>query len=385
MSLNKQASGSITILIIAVAIIGCNSFLISSILNDIASSLFASTTQISSAISAYGGATAFSSLFLAPYAGKIGVTRAIRYAAALMVLGVALSAAAMSWWMLILAQALTGLASGLMLPAIYAVTSYVAPEGQASAALGKVITGWSLAMVIGIPLAAVITDISNWRVAYVLLALMGLLFLLLSRRLPVIDISVEKAGFPFDVYRKRPDILIMFVITLFYMTSFYGLYAFVGTFARNSFYNSATLAGLIAMAYGIGFGLASFKSHWIDKCSPQSSASIIFILISLVYSILAFSHTSIYLLLAACLLWGVVNHFGLNVIVSLLIELSSGYKTATLGIYSVLSYSGTMIGGLVYGYIFNRHGFASIATMSFILCVVSAVLAWFTFNRKSKS
>jgi predicted MFS family arabinose efflux permease len=382
---NKESGRSIMILMVAVAIIGCNSFLISPILNDIASSLSASTAQVSRAISAYGGATALSSLFLAPYAGKIGITRSIRYAGMLMIVGIALSGISLSWWMLTIAQSIAGVAAGLMLPAIYTLTSDVAPEGEKSQALGKVITGWSLAMVIGIPLSAVIADITNWRVAYGLMTVLGLVFLLFSKRLPVIDTPADKLGFAFEEYRKNPDILIMFVVTLLYMTSFYGLYSFVGSFARDSFYNSAALAGLITMAYGIGFGVASLKARWIDKFSPQSSACIIFITISLIYAILSVSGSSIYLLLVACLLWGAANHFGLNVIVSLLIQLSSSYKTATLGMYSALSYSGTMIGGLAYGYVFNRQGFTSIAYISLILCIIAAFLAWFIFNHKPKT
>lgn len=85
---------SVLILMIAVAIIGCNAFLLSPILNDIASSLSVSVAQIARAIAAYGGATALSSLFLAPYAAMIGVTRSMRYAAMLMVMGIVLSAGA---------------------------------------------------------------------------------------------------------------------------------------------------------------------------------------------------------------------------------------------------------------------------------------------------
>ncbi|WP_421849825.1 MFS transporter [Marinomonas sp.] len=197
MSLTKQTDGNIIILMIAIAIIGCNSFLISPILNDIATNLSASTSEISRAISAYGGATALSSLFLAPYAGKIGVTRTISLAGVLMVFGIILSAMSMSWWMLTLAQALTGLAAGLMLPAIYSVTSHIAPKGKESAALGKVITGWSLAMVVGIPLSATIADVSNWRCAYMLLAILGLVFLFFSSKLPVIETNTKKNGLSF--------------------------------------------------------------------------------------------------------------------------------------------------------------------------------------------
>ena len=382
MSLTKQTDGNIIILMIAIAIIGCNSFLISPILNDIATSLSASTTEISRAISAYGGATALSSLFLAPYATKIGLTRTIRFAGLLMVFGMILSAVSTSWWMLTSAQALAGVAAGLMLPAIYAVTSHIAPQGKESAALGKVITGWSLAMVVGVPLSATITDISNWRCAYALLAVLGLVFLFCSRKLPMIATDPNKTGFPIKEYRQRPAILMMFVITLLYMTSFYGLYSFIGTFARNSFYDNASLAGLITMAYGLGFGLASIKSHWIDKFSAQASASVIFIIISVVYIILALSNSSLYLLLITSLLWGGVNHFGLNVIVSLLIQLGPDFKTSTLGIYSALSYGGTMLGGLVYGYIFIHYGFSTIAIISFILCFICSGMAWFCFNLK---
>lgn len=382
MSLTKQSDANIIILMIAISIIGCNSFLISPILNDIATSLSASTTEVARAISAYGGTTALSSLFIAPYTGKMGETRTIRLAGVLMVAGIMLSAMSMSWWMLTLAQALTGLAAGLMLPAIYSVTSHIAPKGKESAALGKVITGWSLAMVFGIPLSATIADVSNWRCAYALLAVLGLVFLLFSSKLPVIDTDTEKTGFPLKEYCQQPAILMMFIITLLYMTSFYGLYSFIGTFARNSFYNNASLAGLITMAYGIGFGLASVKSHWIDKFSARACASIIFIIISAMYMIIALTSSSLSLLLTTCLLWGVVNHFGLNVIVSLLIQLSTGYKTATLGIYSALSYGGTMIGGLVYGYIFTHYGFSTIAIISFILCFICSAMAWFCFNLK---
>ena len=382
MSLTKQSDANIIILMIAIAIIGCNSFLISPILNDIAAGLSASTTEVSIAISAYGGATAFSSLFIAPYTGKIGETRTIRLAGLLMVAGIILSAMSMSWWMLTLAQTLTGVAAGLMLPAIYSVASHIAPKGKESAALGKVITGWSLAMVVGIPLSATIADISNWRCAYLILAILGLVFLFFSRKLPVIETDAEKTGFPLKEYCQQPAILMMFVITLLYMTSFYGLYSFIGTFARNSFNDSASLAGLITMAYGIGFGLASLKSHWIDKFGAHACASIIFIIISTVYMIIALNSSSLSVLLIICLLWGGVNHFGLNVIVSLLIQLSSGYKTATLGIYSALSYGGTMIGGLIYGYIFTHYGFSTIAIISFLLCFICSAMAWFCFNLK---
>ncbi|SQJ20443.1 Sugar efflux transporter B [Serratia rubidaea] len=376
---------SVLILMIAVAIIGCNAFLLSPILNDIASSLSVSVAQIARAIAAYGGATALSSLFLAPYAAMIGVTRSMRYAAMLMVMGIVLSAGATTGGMLILAQALTGIAAGLMLPATYAITAYVAPEGGASAALGKVIAGWSLAMVAGVPLSAAISDMANWRIAYGILAIMGGIFLFFSIKLPEIDASDERSGFSFYAYRSNPEILIVFLITLLYMTSFYGVYSFIGTFTRNNFNDNATLASGVTIFYGVGFGLASIKSGLIDRYSPKSIAWLIFVAISLVYFAISQNSSSLFFLFMTCLIWGGVNNFGLNVIVSMIIQLSPGCKTTSLGIYSALSYGGAMIGSFLYGYIFNQWGFSVTAIVSLILCLISALLAWVNVNYVGKA
>ena len=64
-----------------------------------------------------------------------------------------LSAAALHWLALTLAQAVAGMAAGVILPAAYGSASLIAQPGQART-LGRVIAGWSVSLVAGVPLSA---------------------------------------------------------------------------------------------------------------------------------------------------------------------------------------------------------------------------------------
>ena len=70
------------------------------------------------------------------------------------------------WQMLCLFQALAGLATGVLLPAIYAEAVQIAPEGEGARTLGVVLSGWSIALMAGVPISALLTDFLSWRIAF---------------------------------------------------------------------------------------------------------------------------------------------------------------------------------------------------------------------------
>jgi len=73
--------------------------------------------------------------------------------------------------MLCIAQAAAGLCAGVALPAIYGLAADVGPNGRESETLGKVLTGWTLSLVAGVSLSAVVSDLVGWRAVYAVLAI----------------------------------------------------------------------------------------------------------------------------------------------------------------------------------------------------------------------
>ena len=141
-----------------IAVVGSNSLVLSPILGDVAAAIGATPVAVSRAIAAYGGATAVSAFFLAPQIDRIGPRRGLLAGMAALLAATLLSAGAVHWAMLTAAQALAGFGAGVILPSIYTLATTIAPPGQASRVLGRVLTGWSISMVAGVPAAAVVAE-----------------------------------------------------------------------------------------------------------------------------------------------------------------------------------------------------------------------------------
>jgi predicted MFS family arabinose efflux permease len=139
---------------LSVAIVGSNSLALSPILADVARDLGSNAVEVARANAAYGGATALSALLLGQPIDRHGPRPVLAGALGALALAMLASAAAVHWAWLAAAQAAAGVAAGLVLPATYALATSTAPKGQGAQVLGRVLTGWSLALVAGVPLSA---------------------------------------------------------------------------------------------------------------------------------------------------------------------------------------------------------------------------------------
>ncbi|CAN0605732.1 unnamed protein product, partial [Ectocarpus sp. 12 AP-2014] len=85
------------VLLAVVATVGSNSLLLSPILTDVSQGLATTPATAARAIAAYGSATAFSALVLAPLIDRFGSRRMLLFGLFALFLGIALSAAAGDW------------------------------------------------------------------------------------------------------------------------------------------------------------------------------------------------------------------------------------------------------------------------------------------------
>ena len=171
------------LLMFGIGIVGSNALILSPIATAVAASFpLSSATDVMVASAIYGAGTAVSALILAPKADQIGLRCALFIALVGLSFGMAICASAPTLWVLIAGQAVAGLSAGLALPAIYGLAAEVAPAGRESETLGKVLIGWTLSLVAGVSLSAVLADIVHWRAVFVLLAVTSLLVLIALKR-----------------------------------------------------------------------------------------------------------------------------------------------------------------------------------------------------------
>src|SRR5688500_2493311 len=121
-----------------VAIFGSNSLVLAPIAPAVAGALNATTQAVMTATAAFGMGTAASALLLARHVERLGRWRVLRIAMATLSAALLFSALAPSVVLLIAAQFLAGLASGVAIPAIYASAAAIAPAGREGRTIGFV-------------------------------------------------------------------------------------------------------------------------------------------------------------------------------------------------------------------------------------------------------
>ena len=371
-------AGGIAALLVGVAVVGSNSLVLSPILSDVARDLRTDAAGVARAMAAYGGATTLSALLLAPLVDRYGIRSALLAGAAALFAGLVLSALSGSILALAGAQALAGLAAGVMLPAIYAAATTLARPSDG--VLGKVLLGWSLALVGGVPLSALIAERAGWQASFAVLAGLAALaatgFLALPRQAP--RASSKAAGGPIGGLggaARRPGVAPLLLVQLLFMTAFYGTYAFLGDRLRTSLDLSSGGAGAVVLAYGIGFGLASLADGALSRIGGRRGMTLALLLVAAAYAALPLATTTLTGALAAAAFWGVANHLAMNAVVLRLGRLGGERAGAVLGLNSAVTYAGALAGPLLLGAAYGAGGFGPVAFGASAAAALAAAIA----------
>ncbi|MCZ8398059.1 MFS transporter [Achromobacter ruhlandii] len=359
-SRNSPLPAAIPALMFAVSVVGSNGLALSPILSDVARSFASTPLTVSTAISAYGAATAASAFLLAARIDRWGIRRALLTAMTVLIAALLLSASAPHWIVLTVAQALAGAAAGVILPAAYGSATLVAAAGQETRSLGRVISGWSVSLVAGVPLSALISDAIGWRATYGVLALCASVALAGLRTLPerrnthAAPPRLSRLLAPLS-YRDVPVLLLG---CLAFSSAFYGVYAFLADHVRTLLGLTAGQVGFIAFAYGAGFLLAGLAgAPLIERLGPRRALPLALATITAVYLALLPAAHALAAVLAIAVLWGAASQLSLNLLVLLLSRARPDERGAVLGLNTCTTYLGASLGTAVAGTLYTHAGF----------------------------
>ncbi|TGS52686.1 MFS transporter, partial [Mesorhizobium sp. M3A.F.Ca.ET.201.01.1.1] len=96
--------------------------------------------------------------------------------------------------------------------------------------------------------------------------------------------------------------------------------------------------GLAAVAYGLGFGAAALLDGVIDRLGARRVMPFAYLLVAAVYVAMAMLSGGFGPLVATIAVWGLANHFGLNVLVMRLTALDPSRRGTIMGLNSAVTY-----------------------------------------------
>lgn len=352
-----SSQNHLVILMCGIAAVGIQALMLSPMLPDIARALAAGPVEIGIASGAYGVGVALAALLAAPRLGQWPKRQAIQIAFAVIAAGLALCASAFDWRMLVAGQFVTGLAAGVIIPGTYALTADLTPDHMRSRAMGRVIFGWSVAMVAGVPVAAILSDLVDWRGTFIAVALISAVMIFGIGLLPKAEATAASRPVPYARALAVKGIPLALVATFVFMIGFYQTYTFLGDHTRHLHQAGAWLGGLIACSYGIGFGLAVLFDGFIDRMGPARLMAAALFVVGINYILLPFATLNLWTAIAYPLVWGLVQHVGMNVLVSYIGAAPAAERSTAMGLFSFITYVAVGIGGGVYGSVYAVYGF----------------------------
>ncbi len=365
----------IPLLAAAIGVIGANSLVLAPIAPAVAADIACDVSMVLRAAAAYGAGTAVSALVLAPRADVIGSDKALRRACLLLLVALVLSMVAPNVLVLIIGQALAGLGAGIALPAIYSLAAQIAPKGREKQTIGSVLTGWTLSLIGGVTLAALLTDLAGWRFVYAIMAMStALIWLLLGHTdLKTIRLT-NRATSPFSALRF-PGVLRGLMSNAMLMLAFNGAYIYMGAHIVENLGMGTTAAGIITMFYGAGFGVAVVFLRHLEVLPQKRIGLLAFLGLSCVYLAMNWNAAIFLVLLPIAFVWGIFQHFALNTVVDRLTSLDPSQRGAIMGLNSAVTYLTVMGGAILYHYPYSIGGLAACVAFSTLFAVFAVIEA----------
>lgn len=268
-------------------------------------------------------------------------------------LGQALSAMSSGYWMLMFSRILVACSHAIFWSIVTPLAVRMAPSGQDSKALGMIVSGSSIAMIVGLPLGRTVGLYLGWRMTFALIAVLAAaVLLLLAFMLPKVP---GKGGFSWS---KLPSLLgitplrNLYVLTVLVVTAHFTGYSYIEPFLACEAGFGASGITAVLMLFGVMgiVGSILFSRHNASRPSFFMEYAVLGISGSLLLSgAVSFNAVP---MVALCVLWGLAVSFLNLSFQSEVIRFSPEDGAAVAmsiysGIYNVGIGAGALFGGLV--------------------------------------
>ena len=249
---------------------------------------------------------------------------------------------------------------------------HVAPEGHRSTALSMIITGSSIAMIVGLPLGRAVGLMVGWRVTFLLIAILSAIVLcLLAAFLPKVpsDNNISLKTLPTLV--STPALLCIFVMTALTITGHFTAYSYIEPFLGQAAGFTNGEITMVLSAFGvIGIIVSVLFSKYYDR---HQFAFLRVAVLGICTLLLGISSGNSFIMVCTCLLWGLsINCFNIS-LQSCIIEYSPFGTAIAMSIYSGIYNVGIGAGALVGGIVCSHIGIPFVGYVGGAVSLVSAL------------
>ncbi|AMA59832.1 MFS transporter [Bradyrhizobium sp. CCGE-LA001] len=274
-------------------------------------------------------------------------------------------------------RAVSAYGAAMFTPAATALATELLRPARKGVALSLIFGGMTVSQVTGVPATSWIADAIGWRYAFVFVAVVALLTLLVFTSMrSVIPAQAPEHG-KGRTSKDFPNIIYgVLSVTLFVVVSEFVVYSYISVFITGSLLDGVPLLSSALFAYGLGalIGNAACGALTDRLGSYKVLIGAVTAQLILLVGLVAFGRHGFLTLLIA-FLWGIVSYMYLVPIQHRLLGLAGGRSRLVLAMNSSTIFAGIAIGAFFGGIIVEANGVKSLAGASILIGLVGLGLA----------
>ena len=360
---------------IAAFIFNTSEFMPIGLLTDIAQTFHITQTTAGTMITIYSWAVMLLSLPLMILASKYSYKKILLTTLFLFALGQGISAIAFSFPLLIIGRLVVACAHAIFWSIASVVAVRLVHEDKREFARSMIVTGTSVAMIVGLPLGRMIGLLIGWRITFLMVGIISVLLLIFQTiYLPKLQTTQAFTLNELPDLLKNKQLITIYGISLLFASAYYTAYSYIEPFLAQVAKLSNNSITLVLSLFGVaGIGGSYLFSKFYNLNRKR------FILISLfcltiVLFVLKPSTASIITLLLICVVWG-MSSTAFNVACQSETILVTNEQTSSIAmsIFSGIFNLGIGLGSFIGGQTINILNIQSIGYIASIIGILSVI------------
>jgi DHA1 family inner membrane transport protein len=356
--------------------VGVEGLVVSPVLHDVATAFGTSPAQAGWAVSAYGLTLAVVAPIIGLWGDHISRKTTMTTGLCLFVIAGLLCALSTTFWMLAAARAACGAAAGAFLPSCYAYVGDSTAYAERGRVMGRVMAGWSVSLILGIPIGGAIAQIWGWRATFVAVSALGCVAAFLVARMPSVapqrvpGLSVTTAAslvFSNGVPR-------LMLVNFLDMLSFYGVYTFLGVVVLERLSVGSGVFGLFVLCYGVGLMLSTMNARVLDRFGKEKVLMPALALLGILLLILIPATYQPVALAGCMLIWGVLQGIVQTGTATIITQASDKARGFGMACMSCTTYMAVGLGALGGGWLHSTHGFGALALAGALAALLASLV-----------
>ncbi|MES1044978.1 MFS transporter [Heyndrickxia oleronia] len=292
MSLNKRRS---TMALLALAVsafaIGTTEFISVGLLPLIANDLNIPVTTAGLTVSLYALGVTFGAPILTSVTSRMSRKSLLLWIMIIFIIGNSLAFSATSIGVLLVARVIAAFSHGIFMSIGSTIAADLVPENRRASAISIMFTGLTVATVTGVPFGTFIGQQFGWRLAFLLIVIVGVIAFFANWILVPSDLKKgEKTSFRDQVKLvTNGRLMLLFIITALGYGGTFVVFTYLSPLLQEvTGFKEGTVA-VILLIYGVAIAIGNMLGGKLSNRNPIGSLFYMFIIQAIVLFILSFT------------------------------------------------------------------------------------------------